>query len=77
MLQRELIKKHLEDHQNGITSKEAIDLYGATRLSGIIYVLKHKYNMNIKTEIEVVKTRYRATPIARYKLIEGVHHETF
>lgn len=33
-----------------ITSWEAIKEYGATRLSGIIYNLRHKYGMNIVTE---------------------------
>lgn len=75
--QKELIRKHLEEHEDGITSLEAIKEYGATRLSGIIYILKHKDNLNIITEREVIKTRYRATPIARYKLIEGYHHEQF
>ena len=73
--QRELIKKHLEEHENGITSMEAFSKYGATRLSGIIYDLKHRQNMNIKTSIESVDTRYGKTCIARYKLAEGQHHE--
>ena len=34
--QKELIRKHLEEHEDGITSLEAIKEYGATRLSGII-----------------------------------------
>lgn len=33
-----------------ITSLEAIDLYGATRLSAIIFNLRHKYNLNIVNE---------------------------
>jgi hypothetical protein len=39
------ILKHLK--QNGsITSWEAIQLYGATRLSAIIFNLRKKYNIN-------------------------------
>lgn len=34
-----------------ITSWEAIELYRATRLSAIIFNLKHHYNMNIITEV--------------------------
>lgn len=77
MKQRDLIKKYLQEHPEGMTSLDAFANFGATRLSGIIYSLKHKDNLNIITEIENVKTRYKVTPIARYKLVEGVHHETF
>ena len=33
-----------------INSLEAIELYGATRLSAIIYNLRHKYDLYIKNE---------------------------
>lgn len=37
--------------ENGsITSWEAIKEYGATRLSAIIYNLRHHYNMEIRNE---------------------------
>lgn len=73
---KEAIKEHLEKNKNGITSMEAIQLYGDTRLSGTIYELKHKDNLNIVKVNEIVKTRYgQTTLIARYKLIEGEHHE--
>lgn len=63
------IRKYLETHKKGITSFEAIRNFGATRLSGIIYVLRNKYNMPIITENKVVKTRYgRNTSVAVYKL---------
>lgn len=75
--QKELIKKHLQTNKNGITSLEAIQKYGATRLSGIIYQLKHKDNLNIITERIPVQTIYGTTRIARYKLIEGKHHEQY
>lgn len=75
--QKELIKKHLQTNKNGITSLEAIQKYGATRLSGIIYQLKHKDNLNIITERIPVQTIYGTTQIARYKLIEGKHHEQY
>lgn len=39
---------HLQEHGT-ITSLEAIDLYGATRLSAIIYCLRNE-GYNIKTE---------------------------
>lgn len=73
---KEAIREHLEKNKNGITSMEAIKLYGDTRLSGTIYELKHKDNLNITKVNEVVKTRYgQTTLIARYKLEEGEHHE--
>lgn len=36
--------------EGSITSWEAIKEYGATRLSAIIFNLRHKYNMNIINE---------------------------
>ena len=66
------IRKYLENHKKGITSLEAIDRFGATRLSGIIWVLKHKHQMPIITESKTVKTRYgRTTTVAVYKLNEA------
>lgn len=43
------IQLHLIEKGN-ITSWEAIKEYGATRLSAIIYVLRHKRGMNIISE---------------------------
>lgn len=63
------IKNYLETHTKGITSIEAFQKFGATRLSAIIYQLRYKYGMNIVTEDKVVKTRYgKPTTIAVYKL---------
>ena len=77
MTQKELIINHLKANKNGITSMEAIEKYGATRLSGIIYDLKHRDNLNIITERITVQTIYGSIQIARYKLIEGKHHEQY
>lgn len=77
MTQKELIINHLKANKKGITSMEAIEKYGATRLSGIIYDLKHRDNLNIITERITVQTIYGTTQIARYKLIEGKHHEQY
>lgn len=43
------IQLHLIE-KGSITSWEAIKEYGATRLSGIIWNLRHSYNMNIVSE---------------------------
>ena len=41
-----------------ITSWEAIKEYGATRLSAIIYNLRHKRNMDIRNKTVYFKDRY-------------------
>ena len=48
---------HLQEF-GSITSWEAIKEYGATRLSGIIYNLRYKYDMNIINEDIVFIDRY-------------------
>lgn len=42
--QKELIEKHLLE-KGEITSWEAFKIYGVTRLSHIIYVLRRKYDI--------------------------------
>ncbi len=67
--QTEAVLAHLKKHGN-ITSVQAIELFGATRLSGIIYVLRRR-GYRIITEPFVVTTRYkRKTRPARYILLE-------
>lgn len=62
------IKRYIETHKKGITSLEAIEMFGATRLSSIIFCLR-KQGMNIVTETKNVKNRYGGTSsIAVYKL---------
>lgn len=62
------VKDYLENHPGGITSLQAINLFGATRLSDIIYRLK-KDGMKISTTIVPVKDRYGSTcHVALYKL---------
>ena len=53
------ILHHLQVHKS-ITSMEAIDLYKATRLSGIIYTLK-KRGYVIETENKNFKNKYNNT----------------
>lgn len=54
--QRQMVLDHMRTHGT-ITSIEAIELYGATRLSGLIYNLK-KDGYNIHTELLKGSTRY-------------------
>ena len=68
MTQKQAVLEHLQKH-GSITSLEAINLYGATRLSSIIYKLKHKEGHDIASQREYVKNRYKHTsPIVRYIL---------
>ena len=53
---------------DSITSMEAFEHLGVTRLSAVVYSLKRK-GYKIKSEPEQVKTRYGATAtISRYSL---------
>ena len=49
MTKTKAVMLHLQN-EGSITSWEAIKEYGATRLSAIIYNLRHKYDMNIENE---------------------------
>lgn len=66
--QEKEVLNHLQVHRT-ITSMEAINLYGATRLSAIIYNLRRQgYSINTKTK--VTKNRYgNSTTYAEYELI--------
>lgn len=62
------ILNYMKKYKRGITSKEAFERFGATRLSGLIFQLR-KQGHNISTDYELVKTRYgKKVEIARYKL---------
>ena len=65
--QRNAILKHLKTHKCGITSKDAIDLYGCTRLSAVIAALEEKGN-RISHKREVVAGRYGNVSVTRYIL---------
>jgi hypothetical protein len=54
--QEELIRKHIIK-KGSITSWEAIQRYGVTRISAVIYLLREE-GMKIKTEYIVKKNRY-------------------
>ena len=68
MTQREAIIKHLKSHKNGITSKDAFERYGCTRLSAVIKAIEQEKGLNIKHIDEKVKTRYGSTIVTRYIL---------
>ena len=52
------ILEHLKT-KGSITSMEAYDLYGVTRLASIIFSLRHKYD--IDTLMQETKTRFGET----------------
>ena len=64
--QQDDILYYLKSHKKGLTSKEAFDKFGATRLSGVVYNLKKKgyvidsVNMKVKNRYGSVSmiTRY-------------------
>jgi hypothetical protein len=55
--QRNEVLRHLKEN-GSITSWEAIKEYGATRLSAIIYDLRHYYDLNIRSERVQFTNRY-------------------
>lgn len=66
--------KHLRKYKS-ITSLEAIELYGATRLSSIIYILRDK-GFGIETEMTQGKNRYgHVTNYAIYRLTKDIDLE--
>lgn len=61
------ILNYMKKHDKGITSMQAFDMFGATRLSAIIFMLRKKYD--IETIIEEGTNRYGGTvQYARYVL---------
>ena len=70
MTKTKAVMLHLEEH-GSITSWEAIKEYGATRLSAIIFNLRHKYDMNIISEPFEFTDRYgNKSSYAKYILIK-------
>lgn len=55
--QLKMVLKHLEKY-GCISSYDAFNRYGITRLSAIIYILRHKYFMNIESKNITTKNRY-------------------
>lgn len=63
------VLKYLMTHKRGITSVQAFNLFGVTRLSDIVFRLR-KAGYNIITEQITTKNRYgHATTYARYILV--------
>lgn len=60
MNKHQLVKRHLQEF-GSITSWDAIEKYGATRLSAIIYDLRYRDGMNIDTMMIEATDRYGNT----------------
>ena len=68
MTQKDRVLRHLRDF-GSITSMEAYNEYGITRLSAVIFNLR-EMGYNIKTVNETGKNRYEEpTRYARYTLV--------
>ena len=66
--QEEIVAQHLI-HEGNISSMEAIDEYGITRLSAIIWTLRNKKLWNIASDPEQGKNRFgKKTNYVRYRL---------
>ena len=67
--QPDLIMRHL--HNKGpITSLQAINLYGITRLSAVIHSLRRKEHVDIKDQWLVVKNRFGHDSMVKEYYIE-------
>ena len=60
MNKHQLVRRHLQEF-GSITSWDAIEKYGATRLSAIIYDLRYRDGMNIDTMMIEATDRYGNT----------------
>lgn len=67
--QRDSILRYMQSHKTGITSKIAFERFGCTRLSAVIWALKHK-GYKIIAKDEKVKGRYGNVSITRYMMGE-------
>lgn len=66
------VKQWLESGRS-ITSKQAIDEFGCTRLAAVIARLKNLHGMNIATVMIPVKNRHnRWVEVAKYVLVRDV-----
>jgi len=71
--QTQFIAEYLKNHkEEGITSKQAYELFGTTRLASIIFNLRcEPYNMDIRTYGVNKMNRYGGiSRVACYKLMD-------
>lgn len=67
--QLEKVREELSRKKEGITSLYCFKEFGITRLSAIIYILRHRYNLAISSNRFAIKNRYgEKVYFSRYKL---------
>lgn len=66
MTQKDAVKAYLE-MEGAITSKDAIERLGITRLADVIYQMKRE-GVEIETTTKTVQTRYGKTNVAVYRI---------
>ena len=65
------ILEYLQNHENGISSMQAFELFGVTRISAIIFNLR-KYGYNVESCWKNGKNRFNEkVRFVQYILIEG------
>ena len=67
MTQKKEILKYLQTHKCGITSKDAWDMFGVSRLASIICTLK-KEGYRIDSKLVKVPCRKRYAWVSRYTM---------
>ena len=70
MTQNEILLNYLQEHEEGITAREALLELGIGRLASRICDLKRE-KYPISSTSEKVTTRYGSTYVARYRLIKS------
>lgn len=68
MTQNEMILEHMKTHK-GITTMEAIEQYGITRLSGRIYELRQAGNVIANTDKTALNRFGKETRFVLYSLV--------
>ena len=69
MTQQDAIVKYIKTHKRGITSKDAIEKFGCTRLSAVIATIERTRGLKIDHKREKVEGRYGPVSITRYTLL--------
>ena len=71
LTQNEWVLNYLQKHKNGITQRQAENMYGIMRLGARIWELKNEWGYPIVMETVVVKNRRNQDcRVARYKLVK-------
>ena len=66
--QANMVLDYIRDF-GAITSFEAFQDLGITRLAAVIHIIRHRYNINVKTDYVTAKNRYgNPVTFARYSI---------